>query len=57
LWIGGHLDHPLGPSPYKQWTPLCALAAFVFFFAALAISGFGVNASVEQRRSRRQATL
>jgi hypothetical protein len=41
LWIGGHLDHPLGPSPDKQWMPLCALAAFVFFFAALAILGFG----------------
>jgi hypothetical protein len=31
--------------------------AFVAFFAALAILGFGVNASVEQRRSRKQARL
>jgi hypothetical protein len=57
LWVGGHLDHPLGPSPYKQWMPLCALVALVAFFAALTILGFGVNASVEQRRSRKQAGL
>jgi hypothetical protein len=57
LWIGGHLDHPLGPSPYKHWMPLCALVAFAAFFAALTVLGFGVNASVEQRRSRKQAAL
>jgi Domain of unknown function (DUF1707) len=57
LWVGGHTDHPLGPSPYKHWMPLCGLVALVAFFAALTILGVGVNASVEQRRSRRQATL
>jgi hypothetical protein len=57
LWVGGHLDHPLGPSPYKHWMPLCALVALVAFFAALIIVGFGVNASVEQRRCRKQAGL
>jgi hypothetical protein len=57
LWVGGHLDHPLAPSPYKHWMPLCVLVAFAAFFAALAILGFGVNASVEQRRSRKQAGL
>jgi hypothetical protein len=57
LWIGGHTDHPLGPSPYKDWMPLCGLVALVAFCAALVILGFGVGASVEQRRSRKRAAV
>jgi hypothetical protein len=57
LWIGGHTDHPLGPSPYKHWMPVCALIALIAVMTALFILGFGVDASVERRRSRKQATL
>jgi hypothetical protein len=55
LWIGGHFDNPLGPSPYKHWIPLCVLVAFIAVGAAPLILGHGVGASVKQRRSRRQA--
>ena len=53
-WVGGHLDHPLGPSPYKFWMGPCFLVAIVAVIAALGILGHGVATSVEQRRSRRQ---
>jgi DUF1707 SHOCT-like domain len=54
VWVGGHLDNPLGPSPYKSWIPLCLFLALVAVIAALFILGYGVAASIEQRRSRRQ---
>jgi hypothetical protein len=53
-WVGGHTDHPLGPSPYKAWMPLCFFVALVAVIAALGILIHGVGSSVEQRRSRRQ---
>ena len=52
LWVGGHLDHPLGPSPYKSWMPVCFLVALAAVVVALLIMGYGVGASIEQRRSR-----
>jgi len=53
LWVGGHLDNSLGPSPYRSWIPLCFLVAIAAVVAALFILGYGVGASIEQRRSRR----
>jgi Domain of unknown function (DUF1707) len=53
LWVVGHLDNPLVPSPYRSWIPLCLLAAIAALVAALFILGYGVGASIEQRRSRR----
>jgi Domain of unknown function (DUF1707) len=53
LWVAGHLDNPLGPSPYRSWIPLCLLVALAGVVAALFILGYGVGASIEQRRSRR----
>jgi len=53
-WIGGHTDHPLGPSPYKAWMPVCFFVAIVACIAAVGILVHGVGTSVEQRRSRRQ---
>jgi hypothetical protein len=52
LWVVGHLDNPLGPSPYRSWIPLCLLVAIAALVAALFIMGYGVGASIEQRRSR-----
>jgi hypothetical protein len=57
LWIGGHTDHPLGPSPYKHWIPVCAAVALIAIMTALFVLGFGVDAAVERRRSRKQAAL
>ncbi len=54
VWVGGHLDNPLGPSPYKSLIPLCLVMALTAVFTALFILGNGVAASIEQRRSRRQ---
>jgi Domain of unknown function (DUF1707) len=48
-WVGGHTDHPLGPSPYKAWMPLCFFVAIVALVAALVIVVHGVVTSVEQR--------
>ena len=53
-WVGGHTDHPLGPSPYKGWMPLCSFVAFAALIAALVILAHGVVTSVHQRHSRRQ---
>jgi hypothetical protein len=53
-WVGGHLDHPLGPSPYKSWMGPCFFVALVALVAALGIVIYGVGTSMEQRRSRRQ---
>jgi hypothetical protein len=53
-WVGGHTDHPLGPSPYKSWMAPCFLVAIAAVIAALGIVVHGVGTSVEQRRSRRQ---
>jgi hypothetical protein len=53
-WVGGHTDHPLGPSPYKAWMPLCFFVAIVALVAALVILVHGVVTSVEQRQSRRE---
>jgi hypothetical protein len=53
-WIGGHTDHPLGPSPYKVWMGPCFLVAFIALIAAAVILFHGVVASVDQRHSRRQ---
>jgi MFS family permease len=36
------------------WAPLCLLIAFLAVLTALGIFGFGVAASLEQRRTRRQ---
>jgi DUF1707 SHOCT-like domain len=55
LWVGGHLDHPLSPSPYKSWMPLCFLVALAAVVVALLILGYGVGASIEERRSRSAA--
>jgi hypothetical protein len=52
--VGGHLDHPLGPSPYKFWMGPCFLVAIVAVMAALGVLIYGVATSVEQRRSSRQ---
>jgi hypothetical protein len=52
LWVVGHLDNPLGPSPYRSWIPLCLGVAIAALVAALFIVGYGVGASIEQRRSR-----
>ena len=52
LWVVGHLDHPLGPSPYRSWIDLSLLVAIAAVVAALLIVGYGVGASIEQRRSR-----
>jgi hypothetical protein len=52
LWVAGHLDNPLGPSPYKSWIPLFLLVAMAAVVAALFILGYGVGASIERRRSR-----
>lgn len=52
LWVAGHLDNPLGPSPYKSWIPLCLVVAIAAVVAALFIVGYGVGAAIEQRRSR-----
>jgi Domain of unknown function (DUF1707) len=54
VWVGGHLDNPLGPSPYKSWIPLCAVLALVAVITAFGIMANGVATSLEQRRSRRQ---
>jgi len=54
LWVAAHLDDPFGPSPYKSWIPLCFLVAFAAVVAALFTFGYGVGASIEQGRSRRQ---
>jgi DUF1707 SHOCT-like domain len=43
---------PPGPAPYHSWAPLMLLVAFIAVLTALAIMGFGVASSVEQRRSR-----
>jgi Domain of unknown function (DUF1707) len=53
LWVAGHLDNPLGPSPYRSWIPLCLLVAIAAVVAALFVLGYGVGASIEQRRSHR----
>ena len=53
-WIGGHTDHPLGPSPYKGWMPLCFIVALVALSAALGILIHGVGTAVDRRVSRRQ---
>jgi uncharacterized protein DUF1707 len=53
-WIGGHTDHPLGPSPYKAWMPLCFLVALAAAMAALGILVHGVGTAVDRRVSRRQ---
>jgi Domain of unknown function (DUF1707) len=53
-WVGGHTDHPLGPSPYKSWMGPCFLVAIVAVIAALGILIHGVGTSIEQRRSSRQ---
>jgi hypothetical protein len=53
-WIGGHTDHPLGPSPYKGWMPLCFFVALVAVMAALGILIHGVGTAVDRRVSRRQ---
>jgi hypothetical protein len=53
-WVGGHTDHPLGPSPYKAWLPLCFLVAIAAMVVALVILVHGVLTSVEQRHSRGQ---
>ena len=45
---------PPSPSPYHALAPLCILIAFFAAVTALVIFGFGVAASWEQRRSRRQ---
>src|SRR5579863_1429966 len=52
LWVAGHLDNPLGPSPYRSWIDLSLLVAIAAVVAALFILGYGVGASIEQRRSR-----
>jgi len=36
------------------WAPLCLLTAFLAVLTALGIFGFGVAASLEQQRTRRQ---
>ena len=38
----------------KSWIPLCLFVAIAAVVAALFILGYGVGASIEQRRSRRQ---
>jgi hypothetical protein len=52
LWVAGHLANPLGPSPYRSWIDLSLLVAIAAVVAALFILGYGVGASIEQRRSR-----
>jgi hypothetical protein len=52
LWVAGHLDNPLGPSPYRSWVDLSLVVAIAAVVAALFILGYGVGASIEQRRSR-----
>jgi hypothetical protein len=53
-WVGGHTDHPLGPSPYKSWMTPGFFVALVALAAALGVVSHGVGTSMEQRRSRRQ---
>jgi hypothetical protein len=53
LWIGGHLDNPLGPSPYKSWIPVALFVAMAAVLAAFGIFANGVATAIEHRRSRR----
>jgi DUF1707 SHOCT-like domain len=55
VWAAFILDPgPPGPTPYHSWAPRMLLIAFFAVLAALGIFGFGVAASLEQRRARRQ---
>jgi len=53
-WVGSIVDPGARPTPYDSWAAPLALLAFLAVVAALGILGYGVAASWELRRSRRQ---
>jgi Domain of unknown function (DUF1707) len=56
VWAAFSLADPggTGPNPHGSWVFPLLVVAFFAVLTALGVFGFGVAASVEQRRSRRQ---